>query len=605
MERGKILESWKEIASYLKRNVRTCQMWERQHGLPVHRLDGSPKAHVFAYTEELDTWLDQKLHETERGTLVPDSGEHQADTPPRSRWRLGLGTALVIVTAAAGSLLVHTFITGNRNLSGRGLHEPKSWKNSIAVLPFEDLSPDGALGYRCETLANDIATKLAATGELKVSSRLSTRRFAGKKAERAEIRKDLGVANLLEATMHSDDELLRLNVSLVRTKDGVCLWSHSYAGVNEDMLKIEDEIFGDVAGRLGLVLTRENHDRSKRRDPKNTKDYDVFLLGRFYETRYSVTDDEEDFRRSAENLTAYLKINPGYAMAYCSLGTLYEHRFAIGGDPADESSMRLFYEKAYALDPGLEETNLGMGWVYFYRRDYDRAYDYFKRAVEMGPANPEVSWNVASFFLSIGLDEKAVRYYEKSLVSDPLNSFTFWLCAEGCLYAGEYEKGLNSIERALALDPDLAPFPVVCARLLVLLNRPEEALRRLDELPENAKSSPAFRPLRALISAASGDREKALSLLREMERLDPARRIMIRLDVAGTYSLLGMKKEAVQTIEEGIRTGFAAVKMELYSYPVLKSYPHFENLRDMPEFKAVVKRQKGIYDSRMKKYGDL
>lgn len=605
MERGKILESWKEIASYLKRNVRTCQTWERQHGLPVHRLDGSPKAHVFAYKDELDTWLDQKLHESERGTLVPDNGKRLSDTTSRPHWRKRLGAPAAIVTVAAVTLLVHTYITKTRNVQGRDSLEPRSWKASIAVLPFEDLSPDGSLEYRCETLASDIATKLAATGELKVSSRLSTLRFAGKKTDPAEISKDLSVANLLEATMQSDDELLRLNVNLVRTKDGIRLWSHSYSGTKEDVLKLEDEIFRDVADHLGVALTPETRERSKRRSPKSGQDYDVFLLGRFYETRYSVTDDEEDFRRSAENLSAYLRVNPGYALSYCSLGTIYEHRFAIKGDPADESSMRLFYEKAYSLDPGLEETNLGMGWVYFYRRDFDRGYDYFKQAVELGPDNPEVSWNVASFFLSIGLDEKAVGYYEESLVSDPLNSFTFWLCAEGCLYAGAYEKGLNSIERAVALDPDLAAFPAVWARLLVLLNRPGEALRKLEELPEPAKNRLAIRPLRALISAVNGDREKALSLLRETERLDPARRIMIRLDVAGTYSLLGMKKEAVQTIEEGIKMGFDAVKMELFSYPLLKSYPYFENLRDMPEFNDIVKRQKKIYDSRMKKYGDL
>jgi hypothetical protein len=61
VERGPLLESWKEIAAHLRRNVRTCQMWEREMGLPIHRLDGSPKARVFAYPEELDRWLEEKL----------------------------------------------------------------------------------------------------------------------------------------------------------------------------------------------------------------------------------------------------------------------------------------------------------------------------------------------------------------------------------------------------------------------------------------------------------------------------------------------------------------------------------------------------------------
>jgi TolB-like protein/Flp pilus assembly protein TadD len=605
MERGKILESWKEIASHLKRNVRTCQIWERDHGLPIHRLASSPKARVFAYTDELDAWLDKKLHESDRGAFVPDTGEPRPDQPSPPRRRRRLVAALSMVTMATVALLIFTNITAFRNLLGRDPLEPKSWKNSVAVLPVEDLSPDGALGYRCQSLCDNIATKLAATGVLKVSSRLSTRRFARKEVNPEAILKELGVATFLEATLQTQNEELRVNARLVRTRDGADLWSRSYSRPSGDLLKLEDEVVRDVTARLGLELTAETLERSKRRDPEDAKDYDTFLLGKSYENRFNVSDEEEDFRKAVEYLTSYIAVHSDFAMAYCSLGNVYEHRFAVRGNPEDETSMRLCYEKAYQLDPGLEETNLGMGWGQFYRKDFDRSYEYFKRAFELGPANCEVNWNIGAFFQSIGMNEKAEPYFQKALVLDPLDSHLHWLSSIGYFYGGDYEKALNSAERALSLDPGYAAYLVAAARFLVLLKRPGEALLRLEQLPDNIKDRLTIRPLWALVSAANGDREKALSLLLETQRLDQAGRVICRIDVAGTYSLLGMREEAVRTIEEGIRTGFEAVKMELYGYRFLRSYPYFEVLREMPSFKAIEKKQKEIYKARMKKYKDL
>jgi TolB-like protein/Tfp pilus assembly protein PilF len=609
MDKDKVLESWKEIAVYLGREVRTCQRWERELGLPVHRLDGSPRARVFAHPAELDRWLDEKLHERESRAEEPQATAPQADLRTRRRRRKGLIVALSIAPLATLALLTYVHLTRSnepgRDVTAATSLAPGSWITSIAVLPFEDLSPDSTLQYRCESLADNIATKLGSIGALKVASRGSTRRLAGKAMTPGDIWGKLKVGTALEATLQTQDDLLRVNARLVRTQDGVCFWSHSYSGANEDMLKIEDEISRDVAVELGVELTPENRARSKRRDPKDDKNYNVFLLGRYFENRYLDYDEEEDFRKAADYLTAYVEANPDYALAYCSLGNIYEHRFVIKDNPEDKNSMRLCYEKAHQLDPELEETNLGMGWLHFYRHDFDRSYEYFRRAVALGPDNPEVNWNVGSFLRSIGLDEKAVPYYEKTLVFDPLNSVIHRLCAHSYMYIGQYEKGLGSIDEALALDRENPAALVLSARLLLLLNRPEEAVLRLRQLPDEINYRTAVRALWALISAVDEDREKALALLREIQLPGQETVSQYYVDVASAYSLLEMKNEAVQTIEEGIKRGFAAAKMELYSYPLLRSYPYFETLRKTPQFKAVERRQKELYEARLEKYKGL
>jgi TolB-like protein/tetratricopeptide (TPR) repeat protein len=609
MDRANILESWKEIASYLNRNVRTCQMWEQGHGLPIHRLDGSPKAHVFAYKDELDAWLERVLNGRETGEALQTGRKRRKQIPFLPHWNKSQTAAFSVLGLAVIALLIYVFPIrsrgGGQAFPGAGRPSPRSWKNSIAVLPFEDMSADHALENRCESLTDNIATKLGSIKELRVISRRSARRFAGKKIDPAEIRRELNVGAFLEASLQSYGDQVRVNANLGRTPDGLYLWSRSYSRSHDDMLGLEDEIARDVVFELGIELTSENRDKSKRKDPKDNQDYDVFLLGRHFENRYLDRDDEGDFRKAVETLTEYTGLHPDYALAYCSLGTVYEHRFALQDNPEDEVSMRLFYEKAYGLDPDLEETNLGMGWACFYGQDFDRSYAYFKKAVALGPDNPEVYWNVGSFLLSIGLDDKGLPHYEKALAYDPLNSGLHSLCAITSLRMGEYKKGLRSIEKAIALDPENAGYRVISARLLLALQRPEEAAALLGLLPDKLKTQLNIRTLEVLISAVRKDREKALSLLRELQPLDHAQKGVLIPEFAGAYALLKMDGEAVETIDVGIRRGFSVAKTELYSYALLESYPHFESLRNLPEFKALENRQRELYQTRKEKYKGL
>jgi len=537
-------------------------------------------------------------------------GKPGSEEAPR-KLRLGRRSRAAAAAFALAVVLLAAYLYFNRNpdrLRSAGGGEPgvqSGWVNSIAVLPFDDLSPGRTPEYVCESLTDGIQVKLTSLEMLKVLSTLSTRRYAGQKKDPREIGRELGVAALLAGSVLAQNGQLRVSINLVRTTDGSVLLGDTYPRKREEILDLEDDIAGDVAGRLGVKLTAADRERSKRKDPKNDEDYEVFLKGRHFAKRFSDYDEEEDFRAAVETLNAYVGTHPDFALAFCSLGNVYEHQFVLHNNPADEYSMQGYYEKAYALDPDLEETNLGLGWSHFYRRDFDRSYGYFKRAAALGPDKSEVNWNVGSFFRSIGLDEKAIVFYEKALRTDPLNSSIHSFLADSFMFIGDYEKGLGSMERAIALDPENVGYRAYSIRLRILLGRLDEAEKRLAEAGEPGLKQKSFRQLSALIAALRADREKALAFLQENRRVDQAGESASGLTVASVYALLGMKGEAVRTIEEGIRDGFAESKMELYSYPLLRSYPYFAALKSAPEFKAILKRQKRLYDWRMKKYKDL
>ena len=128
MPEKQILDSWKEIAAYLNRTVRTCQRWESELELPIYRLDGSPKANVFAYKEELDRWLEGTLH-----TKRPTRGKFNFLQATKFKWIIGSVSLLLLF----GLILVISRLVFVPDAAFASFDKP-----SIAVLYFENSSGD-------------------------------------------------------------------------------------------------------------------------------------------------------------------------------------------------------------------------------------------------------------------------------------------------------------------------------------------------------------------------------------------------------------------------------------------------------------------------------
>ena len=162
MSAREVLQSWKEISAYLGRDVRTCQRWEEDLGLPIHRLDGSPKARVLAYQDEIDTWLDWKLHE--RDVETPP-----AATPSRAGTRTELGLRLfsspvflrrwyVLIALTALSFIG---VLGWRVISnGHPRFVPSGSRPVLAVLPFVNGTGDESLDYLRESVPDHLIRDL-------------------------------------------------------------------------------------------------------------------------------------------------------------------------------------------------------------------------------------------------------------------------------------------------------------------------------------------------------------------------------------------------------------------------------------------------------------
>jgi TolB-like protein len=195
------LDSWKEIAAYLKRGARTVQRWEREEGLPVRRLQHGKLGSVYCYKPELDAW-----------------------------WA-GRGEAL-------------------ENAPGLMDRTP-----SVAVMPFADMSPAQDQAYFCDGVAEEIIHALSQIQGLRAASRSSSFRFRTPGLDSRQIGRQLGVRTLLEGSVRMYGDQFRIAVQLVDTETGFQLWSERYDRQRSDMFRVQDEIAGNVAQSLAVALT--------------------------------------------------------------------------------------------------------------------------------------------------------------------------------------------------------------------------------------------------------------------------------------------------------------------------------------------------------------
>jgi TolB-like protein len=183
-EPGDRLDSWKEIAAYLQRGVRTVRRWERQEGLPVHRHMHHTLGSVYAYKSEIDTW-----QRTLRGpSVLSSSRAGRASTP------------------AEGSL------------------------KSIAVLPFSSLSTDPENEFFADGTTDEVTSDLSHVAALRVISRTSAMTFKGTTKDVKSIARDLGVRYVLEGSVRRAGDRLRVTAQLIDASSDDHLWSDKFEG---------------------------------------------------------------------------------------------------------------------------------------------------------------------------------------------------------------------------------------------------------------------------------------------------------------------------------------------------------------------------------------
>ena len=269
---------------------------------------------------------------------------------------------------------------------------------SIAVLPFENLSPDPDNGYLADGLQEEILTRLAGIADLKVISRTSTQHYQKKPRNLSEIAKQLGVENILEGSVQKAADQVRVNVQLINAQTDSDLWAETYDRKLTDILGVESEIAKGIAESLRAKLSGREEQALAVKPTNNPEAYDEYLRGLAFEARGQVSLGASDrtfalIPKAAGFYERAVQFDPNFSVAWARLSRANANLYfdvATDSDARRDAAKRSL-ENAQKLAPNSPETLLALGYYqYWVLRDHALARTTFDRVSKMLPGNSEV-----------------------------------------------------------------------------------------------------------------------------------------------------------------------------------------------------------------------
>ena len=565
---SKRLDSWKEIAAYLKRDESTVRRWEKE-GLPVHRHAHKRKATVYAHKSEIDVWWNDghtRLELIERTSPVRLT---------RVVW--WAAAAFMLLTVGLGMI----FVGVRDRLLGRPLTGEIT---SIAVLPLKDLSGDPAQDYFADGMTEALITELGKISTLQVISHQTVLGYRQTAKPLPRIARDLNVNALLEGTVLRSRGKVRITVNVVQAVPERHLWAESYEFDEQDILAVQGEVARGVARQIRVRLMPEERVRlatSQRVDPEA---YEAYLLGRSYSykamTRTSWTRAKDYFEKA-------IAIDPGYAPAYGSLAVLYIHsnRGATTRDPSDlRIQARQWAEKALKLDGTLAEAHSALARAAQQEWDWVDAEREYQLAIKFSPSYPLAHIWYAQYLWAMQRSEESVSEAKRAQQLDPVSPFVNTWAGAAYFYAGRTDEGMASMQKALELDASFSDASLVLARAYFQQGMFQQAIAALQKaLTFNEKEVLVLGAL-AHVHARVGQRKEALKLVGQLERIEAeGRGYGAPFGIIWAYAGLGDKEQAFAWLEKAYEERRDRIVW-------LNVDPLLEPLRSDPRFQDLVRR---------------
>jgi len=325
---------------------------------------------------------------------------------------------------------------------------------SVAVLPFENLSPDPDNAYFANGIQDEILTRLAKIADLKVISRTSTQHYQSKPRNLREIAKQLGVANILEGTVQKAADEVLVNVQLVNARTDSHLWADSYDRKLTDIFAVESEVAKAVADQLQAKLTGQEEQAIAAKPTDNPEAYDAYLRGRAFAG--GSPWDKSTVERTIQSYQEAVKLDPTFALAWARLSSAQSGSYWLGLDPSPArlAAAKDAADRALALDPDLPETRLALGYYrYWGQRDFTGGLAEFQQAEKGLPNNVDITDAIALVQRRLGHWEEAIDEFRRVVELDPRNTMAYISLAVTYESLRRFPEALATLDRVLAWEP--------------------------------------------------------------------------------------------------------------------------------------------------------
>jgi TolB-like protein len=556
------LDSWKEIAAYLRREVRTLHRWEIQEGLPIHRHLHKERGTVYAYKSELNTWWQDRRQVLERKGQVPAA--------TRRLEKKYVVAILIALTAVAG---LATYVS-------RKLLSPKTTpagKVMLAVLPFENLDGGQEQEYFSDGLTEEVITRLGGLQprRLGVIARTAAMHYKHTGSSPSQIGRELSVDYILEGTVRREGTRARVTAQLFKVSSNTQVWADSYERDLGDIVTLQVELARAIAQQVQVTSNSLGRSAQSSGPRFNPEAHDDYLRGRYFWFR----GDGEKTR------TFYLQAiekDPAYALAYSGLADYYVGGAVIGFlSPAEALPLgEAAAVKALAIDDSVAEAHNSLAAAkFFFHWDPTAAENECKRAIEFNPSLAEVHHLYAYILEVLNRPAEAFQEERKDVELDPFSRP--WGIGYAYYRARRFDAAIEELQNVLKTQPDSAWVRQILSDAYLLNGEYVESLKEFKRArvlmgqPEAAQAV-EYSYNRGGWEAMQRWKLGELSSWAKHDYVSP-------LEYAQIYASLQQRDQAITALEQ-------AVAQHVPRLIQLNQNPYFDPLHSDPRYQAILSR---------------
>jgi tetratricopeptide (TPR) repeat protein/TolB-like protein len=538
------LDSWKEIASFLRREVRTVQLWEKREGLPVHRHFHHQLGSVFALRSEIESW--RRRVSGEGGSERPESSAPEGHSQVAAdRIVIRVLTLKNQIVARERHLLCDAIVA--QTMAALEKVSPKK----LTILSADRSRPPAGMPFHA----------------------------AGREREVTDY--------VLQWGFTEEGTRLRVNVALRFADTDAVAWSYVYVCPARDLGEIPSYVADQIVQCLWLKVLCSSPPGpvAGRREKPGSRE--TYLKGRYFWNQRN----EEGLRKAIQCFESAIREDPEFALPYSGLAdslTLLSFYEIVSPFEAMPSARRAAL-KAIELDPNLAEAHASLADVLLhFDRDWQAADHEYRRSIQCNPGYALGYHWYANLLAARGQHDAAHIAIMQALEIDPVSIITLVWAGVTSHLAHQFDEAIKHYQSALELDPQFIWAHMYMAQALEQKGNFKEALREFETTIQLAGGSNCVKAMKAHAHAVAGDKSSARAILHELDGARSARS-MPSYDIAATYAALNESNRAVAWLNRACEER----NMKLFT---LTQDPRFDPLRHHSEFKEIV-AQMGLVES--------
>ena len=453
--------------------------------------------------------------------------------------------------------------------------------NSIAVLPFINLSAEKDNEYFSDGITEELLNALAKVDGLLVTSRTSSFAFKGKNTDIRDIGKQLGVKTVLEGSVRKYGNRVRVTAQLINSENGYHKWSETYDRDLENIFAVQDELANSIVDQLKKTIQIQKPSKTLVKVPTENMDaYNLYLKGLYNWNKWS-----PDFvLKAIKYFEDAIAIAPDFSLAFSRLAACYIFLGATGfmSNEIAYSKAKEYANKSFQIDGFLLDAQISMGMIkYFNDWDWDGAEKCFLKALEINPNSAETHQYYALLLTTLGYHKKALKECEFAYQIDPLNAPISYSLSYVYYNNNQTENAIAQANKTIELDPDFGDAWNSLAWMYLRSNQYDKAIEIFNKILDEPSNIMKAASGLSYAYAKLGQTERSMEFIKKTTT-EVSNNLAIDLELAIVYTGLGEFDKAIDSLHKAIDKHVGGLNFINGKF--------WKELHDFHRFKEILKR---------------